>query len=520
MSSGSKGEGQVTLNQMLKVLDKDVAGVLERKLKRLSKKKAIKAPLDEHKAAQIERKINYSEVKEELNKWDAVVKKNRKAKQLNFPLDQEHDVLPSTSESVTQLEPRNEFEASVQNIVHNSETALRDKQELTKAEEKYLRAISAEEAKDRHLELQRMRVLLSSYAAKMRRQKAIKSKSYRRLLKKERVKAHMKKVESNGDALLDEIKKLERLRAQERASLKHKNTGKWAKHAKFRMKYDEDARRAMLDQIGIANKLLERPAMPDSDSDDEDDDEDLSDTSDDSEVDVDDTGKIKSTLRETQMGDKELSGKKQSYNSDIGGSDRLIISSDLISNRAAKRKTSLDDNDDDMSAEDDNNDDDDEENEKEQRQLMSEAFANDDVVKQFRKSKKDVIDEEQPKDIDQFLPGWGDWAGPGIKISKKKRKKHIIRAPKVQRKDETLGNVIISERANDDIKELQVKSLPRGIKDEKHLEKIMSEPVSATFSTPLRHREIVKPRVKTLMGTKIEPINKRVLRTNKAKWAE
>lgn len=516
MSSEFKAGGQVTLSQMLKVLDKDVAGVLEKKLKRLSKKKVIKAPLDEHKAAQIERKLGYSEVKDEVSKWDPIVKRNRKSKQLNFPLDQEPDVLPNTAESVTHLEPRNEFEASIQNIVRASETALRDKQELTKAEEKYLKAISAEEAKERHKELQRMRILLSSYAAKMRRQKAIKSKSYRRLLKKERIKQHMKRVESSGDALLDEIERLKRIRAQERASLKHKNTGKWAKHAKFRAKYDEEARRAMLDQIGIANKLLERPSLSNSDSD-EDDDEDLSDVSD-SDGDDGGTSMNHFYMGNSQMNDKEKSEIKQSYNSDIGGSDRLIISSELISNRAMKRKMRSDNSDDNTT--DDDNDADDDQNEKEQRDLMSEAFANDDVVKAFRKSKKDVIDEEQPKDIDQFLPGWGDWAGPGIKINKKKRKKHIIRAPKVQRKDETLGNVIISERANDEIRELQVKSLPRGIKDEKHLEKIMSQPVSATFSTPLTHREIVRPRVKTLMGSKIEPISKKVLQTNKAKWVE
>lgn len=505
----------MTLNQMLKVLDKDLATGIEKKLKKLAKKKAIKAPLDEHKAAQIERKSAYSEVKDEVSKWDPIVDRNRKAKQLNFPLDQEPDVLPSTAESIAHLEPRNEFEASIQNVIQTSETALRDKQELTKAEEKYLKAISAEEAKERHKELQRMRVLLSSYAAKMRRQKAIKSKSYHRLLKKERIKKHMKKVESDGDALMNEIERLQRLRAQERASLKHKNTGKWAKHAKFRAKYDEEARRAMLDQIGIAGKLLERPAIPNSDSDD--DDEDLSDVSISSDEEEDDI----SMSNSKRTSEEKIPAKKQSYNSDIGGSDRLIISSELISSRTTKRKALTgdvgdeDDNETDVSDEDDED-----QNEKAQRQLMSEAFANDDVVKQFRKAKKSVIDEEQPKDIDQFLPGWGDWAGPGIKISKRKRRRHIIKAPKVERKDETLGNVIISERANDEIKELQVKSLPRGIKNEKHLEKILSRPVSATFSTPAAHREIIRPRVKTLMGSKIEPISKKVLKDNKANWVE
>lgn len=488
---------QVTLGQMLKSLDKDVAVNVEKKLNKLVKKRAIRAPLEKHKAEQAERKIAYSLVSKEVSRWEPIVDKNRKAKQLRFPLDQEQNSLPSTSEALGQLNPCNDFEQEVKSVIASSETVLHDKREFSKAEEKYLKAISVEEAEERHRELQKKRVLLSSYAAKMRRQKAIKSKSYRRLLKHERIKRHVKNVESDKDLLVEEIERLQRLRAQERASLKHKTTGKWAKHAKFRSKYDEEARKAMLEQIGIAEKLLEKPVI-DEDSDDS--------TGQDSEEDA-----VSVSAESDNEGEPE---KETTLKEEVSTDDRLVVSSELIEGRASrKRKTSAESySDEEMDGEDDDSEDDD------QRRLMSEAFADDDVVAEFKKAKNKMADEEQPKDIDLFLPGWNDWAGPGIKTNKNKRKKYIVKAKKLPRRDETLGNVMISEQASSK-SGLLSKMLPKNSNKLERVEKMLMKPITGTFVSQSEHREAIKPRIETKMGARIEPLSKTALRVNKAKWA-
>lgn len=52
------------------------------------------------------------------------------------------------------------------------------------------------------------------------------------------------------------------------------------------------------------------------------------------------------------------------------------------------------------------------------------AFAeDDDVVAEFVSEKKNIIDREKPKDIDLRLPGWGEWSGPGITASKRRKKR-------------------------------------------------------------------------------------------------
>lgn len=488
--ASSANKGQVTLTQMLRALDEEVAGKVSKKLQKLSKKKKLEVP-NELDAARIERKTAYSEVSQEVSKWDPIVKRNRQTK-IKFPLDQQPDVL--TSSAVANFKPRNEFEEEIQ----NESVSQLDDQEFSQSEKKYLKAISAEEAKERLKQMQKTRILLNTFGAKMRRQNKIKSKSYRRLLKQQRIRTHVKKVESDKDKLLDEIERLKTLRAQERASLRHKNTGKWAKHAKFRAKYDEEARNALLEQIGVASKLLGKPAVPQSDSDESQDEE-----ADDDSV--------------SESGEDSVHSEEEKKDEPTSANDRLIVSSELTNDRSAKkRKASTDGGDD-----DDDDDDEGDDDEDEQRKLMSEAFANDDVVGEFKKLKSQLADEEQPKDIDLFLPGWGDWAGPGIKVNRRKRKKYIIKADKVDRKDESLSNVIISERANDEMKELQVKKLPRGIKSDKHLTKILAKPVTSTFVDESSHREITRPNIETRLGARIEPISRKVLQGgNKAKWAQ
>ena len=93
-----------------------------------------------------------------------------------------------------------------------------------------------------------------------------------------------------------------------------------------------------------------------------------------------------------------------------------------------------------------NNEDDEED---QRRMTLAEAFADDDVIEQFNQEKKNIIHDATPKDIDLTLPGWGDWAGAGVKASKRKRKQFIIKAPPApKRRDENIGNLIINEDKN------------------------------------------------------------------------
>lgn len=77
---------------------------------------------------------------------------------------------------------------------------------------------------------------------------------------------------------------------------------------------------------------------------------------------------------------------------------------------------------------------------------IQQAFANDDVVEEFMKEKNAIEEASKPNDIDLSLPGWGSWAGAGIKPSTRKKqlftKKANLPPP---RKDKDMSHVIINE---------------------------------------------------------------------------
>ena len=67
---------------------------------------------------------------------------------------------------------------------------------------------------------------------------------YHRIQKHERLKKELKDFEvlqkTNPEAALEKLKDIERARAEERASLRHRNTGQWARSRAIRAKYDHE----------------------------------------------------------------------------------------------------------------------------------------------------------------------------------------------------------------------------------------------------------------------------------------
>lgn len=63
------------------------------------------------------------------------------------------------------------------------------------------------------------------------------------------------------------------------------------------------------------------------------------------------------------------------------------------------------------------------EQERDQKQMIKEAFAEDDVIRDFLKEKREAVEASKPKDVDLTLPGWGEWGGLGLKPSAKKRRR-------------------------------------------------------------------------------------------------
>lgn len=114
----------------------------------------------------------------------------------------------------------------------------------------------------------------------------------------------------------------------------------------------------------------------------------------------------------------------------------------------------------------------------EHRMNIQEAFADDDVLAEFEKEKNDTVERDRPKAIDLSLPGWGEWAGTGVKVNQRKKRKYdqsesimiivlvfssprflIPPKPAPPRRDVHLQHVIINEKADEKISAHRVCSM-------------------------------------------------------------
>lgn len=145
--------------------------------------------------------------------------------------------------------------------------------------------------------------------------------------------------------------------------------------------------------------------------------------------------------------------------------------------------------------------------ERDQKQMIKEAFAGDDVIKEFLKEKREAIQASKPKDIDLTLPGWGEWGGMDLKPSAKKRRRFLIKAPEgPPRKDKNLPHVIISEQRNIHAAAHQVRVLPYPFTHHQQFERTIQTPMGSTWNTQRAFQKLTAPKIVTKPGHIIKPI--------------
>ncbi|XP_076308315.1 U3 small nucleolar RNA-associated protein 14 homolog A-like [Tachypleus tridentatus] len=593
------------------------------------KSKTLDSPLPTAQVERIKRSLAFEKVKKDLSKWDPVVEKNRFAEQIVYPLKQPSFSLVPAATFVKRFQTKTPLELEVAKMLGESSNVITQDKELTQAEEEALKAMSLEEAQERHRELQKARALLSYREAKARRRNKIKSKKYHRILKRERLKKDLKEFEelnkTDPELALEKLEDLERQRILERVTLKHRNTGKWAKQQKLRAKYDEQSREQLREQLELSRHLTKKIVAPSESEEEEihlaghtsgenkstdsvvnnffsssnpwlkqaslksnklnsvDDKVEESCEKEDKCNNIrpkecvseetcqdgmlkqskDDGGCQQNSKNKTSQSVNSLEhlnsliSKKQQKNKKIKNSESIDDIFDLLGKKRVKDKSSREnvklslgrkdihsnevinkdeeneEKDPDMeehlinetlaqkkTLEDfedmseppskpvgmcsdkkiikstsnhfensregardskvqidphnficiktqdldsqvpqllDGGDEAIDEVEDEHRMNILEAFADDDVLNEFKEEKKSVINKDKPKDLDLFLPGWGSWGGSGIKPSKRKRQRFLIKMPPGPcRKDHTLGNVIINQKQDEKVSSHQV----------------------------------------------------------------
>lgn len=221
------------------------------------KAKPLSAPLPQTLQDREDRGAAFDIATGEISKWEDSVKQLRRAEHLQFPIN-----APPQLEERTPFTPsddRNELESKVDSLLGQSQ--LQDEKGLSAFEQVAQSKLSFEELKKRRQELRYARELMFREEQRAKRIKKIKSKSWRKVHKKERLKQQEAVEEVESDQEDDGTK-----RAVERATLKHQST-KWGKE---RGAFGSESRQAMEEMLQQGDLLRQKVAGNDgSDSDSE-----------------------------------------------------------------------------------------------------------------------------------------------------------------------------------------------------------------------------------------------------------
>jgi U3 small nucleolar RNA-associated protein 14 len=269
----------LTLDSLMEgIEDTKGFGVVQKTMRKVAEGQATSAPLARTVSARAQRKVHYEDQSSEVSRWIEAVQTNRQAETLDFRpkerLEMTQDAL------VDNFVPTTDFEKQVHAALNQA--GGQDEEAMLKAEEAALQddlgtnQITMEEYKSRRGQLAKMRALMFYHEQKRHHMKKIKSKKYRRIRKKQRLRQKEADLEAEVGEDADLARELEEKeevdRMQERMTLAHKNTSKWAKRILKRGKnVDVDTRKALSAQLQRGDDLMGRMKTTRAGADDDDD---------------------------------------------------------------------------------------------------------------------------------------------------------------------------------------------------------------------------------------------------------
>lgn len=634
----AESEHAMSLSGGAKLKLSDLTGVAASSAEDGTRSQALSAPLAKPIQDRIDRSAAYDTVKEHITKWQPAVKRMREAEHIVFK--QPPRPAATSNALAADVQARGALEKELFGML--SSAGMASEREIQRLEDFEMAKLTVEEVQARRAELAKMRDLLFRQERKAKRVAKIKSKSYRRVHRREREKL---KAEMEADSLTNDeeareeaARKREELRARERMDLRHKNTGKWAQRMLNRDGHGEGSRQAISEQLRrgeeLTRKMRDGPIGLSDDSDggadgiQEDDDANAEPLPDkgvfgmkfmrdadererreriaaaerlgEDDYDDEDSGAAAqaSTIVADNIGRRKFGGAAKQAASTAApatnpfampkrGKDKPLASKQgaapqsksapiVVAKEPAEdsnpwlvpapskkeqkshgkakmavqhlgnmkpklqtgptMKLKTDDarssskplSSDGVAAEDD-----DEADAAatemtaaakkgpialRQAELVAQAFAGDDVVAEFEAAKEAAVDEDAPKEVDTKLPGWGSWAGAGVKPKKRKSaadtaydRRFVQQLPGVaagKRKDAGLKHVILNEKRVKGAKPFLAAKVPFPFESKEQYERSLRMPLGPEWATRSTFQRAVMPRVVVDKGTVVHPMQR------------
>ncbi|KAK6628464.1 hypothetical protein RUM43_002279 [Polyplax serrata] len=268
LQKGTSDTGVVNVKELANILKKTAkhASITNKLIKVTEKSKTLPKPLEKHAEDKLKRMVGFEGVQKQLKRWNAVVEKNNLKDHLVFPL----------ANTSMKLETSNSFHKQFKNPTPLEEEItkfFKEDKPLKNNDEEDDFPLTLEEMLEKRKEMARLRAKLSYREAKAQRQNKIKSKKYHRIMKQEKLRQQLKDFEmlqkTDPTKALEKLAELDKNRALERASLRHRNTGQWAKNMTVKAKYDIESRKILAEQLKMSREIAKKVHLQDSSDDEE-----------------------------------------------------------------------------------------------------------------------------------------------------------------------------------------------------------------------------------------------------------
>ncbi|KAG9097803.1 hypothetical protein FRC06_007178 [Ceratobasidium sp. 370] len=234
-------------------------------------KSALSAPLAQRAQDKLDREAAYATTKEEIHKWAPTMKRIREAEHLAFPLQGPgagKGPGVSNADVVGRFQPSTPMESAISSLLRAAHLYT-DAESAATENTLAAATISTEDLAARRAQLRATRELMFRADIKAKRVAKIKSKGYRRMKKREREKlAEMGVGKEAGDEDEERVK-AEMIRAKERATLRHRTTGKWAQAMRRKGEMGEEDMNAMHSLVDRSEVLRRKITGDDESSDDD-----------------------------------------------------------------------------------------------------------------------------------------------------------------------------------------------------------------------------------------------------------
>lgn len=332
------GKADVSMDLLLGALEGDKSiNVVKKKLDDLDK--GAKAPKFVSKVVsdRVSREVTYDATSKEVGKWQEFVTTNRHASTLDLANDKRE--VASARGLVKKFEPRTDMENEIQMILVKSNTQSDKAIEQHEVDELKQRDVSEEDIKERQQELQKVKSLLFYEQLKRHRINKIKSKAYHRIKKRQRLRKEDQErelaLQSEDPAMIEQVQEEEAMRrVKERMTMKHQNTGKWAKMALIHGKHDKNLRNAYHEAVQYGNELASKmhnlPANEGESSD--------SGPDSDSNSDEDEDAPVKTSEAAAKQMAKIFDNAQESNASEYAGKYKKIFEMDFMKKAAEQQR--------------------------------------------------------------------------------------------------------------------------------------------------------------------------------------